>query len=288
MAHIDRISNLPDPILHHILSLLDSQEAVQTCVLSKRWERLWAFTQSLDLNLPDFKTRGLNIEKRFMRFVDSFLVQRDPSNLHAFRLFCEENNFNVCHRSITTWILYAVRHNAKVIELDACLYRRLPREIFTCTSLQELILDISGLGKGIVAGGVNLPRLKKLHLCGIMSRNGAILRRLLTGCPALEDLSLKFCSIDMSVVSSPQLKYLSIFSGLDSARIDSLRAPNLVSLRLDLRGDVLHAANFEKMPFLVNAIISVHGGTGFNVRCNILSALPNVRNLKLRGSVMKV
>jgi hypothetical protein len=283
MAHVDRISNLPDPILHNI------QEAVRTCVLSKRWERLWASMQLLDLSLPDFKTRRPRVEKRFIRFFNSLLSQRDLSNLHTFRLFCDEDNFNVCHRSMTAWILYAVNHNAKVIKVDGCLYRKLPQDIFTSSSLQELILDISGLGIGIIiARGVNLPRLKKLHLCGIMSRRWTILRNLLSGCPALEDLSLRACSIDMSLISSPQLKYLDIFSGLNGARIESLRAPNLISLCFDLHGDMLFSANFEKTPFLVNASISVHHGTGFDGKCKILSALPNVRNLKLCGSVMKV
>ncbi|KAJ3703288.1 hypothetical protein LUZ61_006993 [Rhynchospora tenuis] len=287
MAHVDRISSLSDDLLHHILSLLDIQEAVRTCVLSKRWQRLWADMDSLEFSLPDFKTRSRNIERRFTRFIDALLSRRNDSDLRVFRLFCEETSFNVSHQSITAWVLYATRHKAKVIEIDGCLYRSLPRDIFTCPSLEELRLAISGLGRGVVAGGVNLPQLKKLHLCGIMSRNRAILRNLLSGCPALEDLSLDVCSIDLRVISSPQLKHLSIFSGLDTARIESIRTPNLVSLCLRLRGDVLRAANLEKMPFLLNAIISVDGGTGFAENRSIIAAFPNVRSLELSGNIMK-
>ncbi|KAJ4751152.1 F-box/RNI-like/FBD-like domains-containing protein [Rhynchospora pubera] len=287
MAHVDRISSLTDDLLHRILSLVDIQEAVQTCILSKRWQRLWADMDSLDLCLPDFKPQSRNIERRFTRFINALLSRRNDSELRVFRLFCEETCFNVSHRSITAWVLYAIRHKAKVIEIDGCLYRSLPRDIFTCASLEDLCLRISGLGGGVVAGGVNLPQLKKLHLGGIISRNRAILRNLLSGCPALEDLSLDVCSIDLRVISSPQLKHLSIFSMLDTARIESIRTPNLVSLSLRLRGDVLRAANLEKMPFLLNAIISVDGGTGFDENCSILAAFPNVRSLELRGNIMK-
>ena len=38
---VDKISELPEPILHHILSFLRFKEVVRTCVLSKKWERVW-------------------------------------------------------------------------------------------------------------------------------------------------------------------------------------------------------------------------------------------------------
>ncbi|KAJ4745662.1 F-box family protein [Rhynchospora pubera] len=288
MAHVDRISNLPDDLLHCILSLLDTQEVAQTCILSKRWQRLWADVDSLELVLPSFKTHSPNIERRFTKFIDELLSRRNNSDLREFRLFCEENFFNVSHRKITAWILYAIRHKAKVIEIDGCLYWSLPRDIFTSSSLEELYLYIPSLGKGVVAGKVNLPQLKKLHLNGIiMSGNPAILRNLLSGCPALEDLSLNVCTIDLHMVSSPQLKHLSIVSALDTARIESIKTPNLVSLCLKLSGDVLRAANLEKMPFLLNVIVSVTGGTSFDENCSILAAFPNVRSLELCGNIMK-
>ncbi|KAK0595334.1 hypothetical protein LWI29_005659 [Acer saccharum] len=54
---IDRLSNLPDPIIHHILSLMNTKYAVQTCVLSKKWRYHWTHIHSLNLKFI-FKTIG--------------------------------------------------------------------------------------------------------------------------------------------------------------------------------------------------------------------------------------
>ncbi|XVF41190.1 hypothetical protein PTKIN_Ptkin01aG0260200 [Pterospermum kingtungense] len=46
-----RISNLDDDLLHKILSFLDTKYAVQTCVLSKRWNFLCRTLPYLHFNM---------------------------------------------------------------------------------------------------------------------------------------------------------------------------------------------------------------------------------------------
>jgi len=42
--HVDRISDLPDFILHHILSFLATREACRVSILVKKWASIWRTT----------------------------------------------------------------------------------------------------------------------------------------------------------------------------------------------------------------------------------------------------
>lgn len=71
----DIISNLPDDLLHQILSFVETNSAVQTCILSKRWTRVWATLPYLNLNFngdfdPFFD---------YFNFVNKFLCNRNTS-----------------------------------------------------------------------------------------------------------------------------------------------------------------------------------------------------------------
>ncbi|PNX99113.1 F-box/LRR-repeat protein, partial [Trifolium pratense] len=46
----DRISELPDPILSHILSFIPTKLAATTSILSKRWKSVWHSVLTLDFD----------------------------------------------------------------------------------------------------------------------------------------------------------------------------------------------------------------------------------------------
>ena len=55
----DRLSALPDELLHRVLSFLPSRQAVKTTVLSKRWIDLWRSMPAINLNIKEFKCVSL-------------------------------------------------------------------------------------------------------------------------------------------------------------------------------------------------------------------------------------
>ncbi|KAG2566360.1 hypothetical protein PVAP13_7NG196423 [Panicum virgatum] len=52
----DRLSSLPDCLIHHIMSFMKARQVVQTCVLSTRWKHLWRSVPCLDIDQEEFKT----------------------------------------------------------------------------------------------------------------------------------------------------------------------------------------------------------------------------------------
>ncbi|XP_021677606.2 F-box/FBD/LRR-repeat protein At1g16930 isoform X2 [Hevea brasiliensis] len=67
----DRLSNLPDPLLHQIFSCLDTKQAIQSCVLSKRWRDFWVSLPHLNFDYRSFHTKS-----DFQNFVCKVLYSR--------------------------------------------------------------------------------------------------------------------------------------------------------------------------------------------------------------------
>ncbi|CAI0439983.1 unnamed protein product [Linum tenue] len=51
---VDRLSGLPDSILHHILSFLDTKSVVRTSLLARRWRCLWKHVPALNFIQTSF------------------------------------------------------------------------------------------------------------------------------------------------------------------------------------------------------------------------------------------
>ncbi|XP_045825332.1 F-box/FBD/LRR-repeat protein At5g53840-like [Trifolium pratense] len=159
----DRLSDLPDCVILHILSFLNAKQAVQTCVLSIRYENLWKRIPVLILDSSESNFRTLKI---FTEFVSNVLSHRDSS------ISLQTLNFKRKHGRLEPQIIrnivdYALSHNVQQLGLcfNGNTVQTLP-SMFSSQSLTHLNLSIypSGGYHAWFPKSFNLPALTNLRL----------------------------------------------------------------------------------------------------------------------------
>ncbi|KAI9108186.1 hypothetical protein K1719_021059 [Acacia pycnantha] len=194
----DRISDLPDSLLLHILSFLPAKEAVATCLFSKRWRPLWPSLPTLDLKRQDFQRL-----KFFYQFVDKMLKFVDLKSVKkcVLRLGYHETHEYFRPQKISRWINAMM--STKVEHLELHLMPRkgdydLPSSVFTANNIKVLKLSgstgfvgwISTVTVGTLSH-VDLPLLEVLHLKDVKFSDYRSLGMLLSACAFLKHLVLK-------------------------------------------------------------------------------------------------
>ncbi|KAK2994924.1 hypothetical protein RJ640_004478 [Escallonia rubra] len=186
----DRISNLPDEILHDILSCLPTKDAVGTCVLSKRWQFVWTHISGIDLEDDSNNNDPLQLE-RTMLFVDKLLSCRDV-NINKVCLHFREGADLL---GVYMWICSAIVRKVEELCINITVENVvLPCCIFTCESLTVLKLAMECIVKP--PNAVFLPNLKILHLTSAKFSDDSSSQKLFCSFPVLEELSLTDCIWD--------------------------------------------------------------------------------------------
>lgn len=107
---VDRLSSLPDSVIHHILSLMDTKYAVQISVLSTKWKDLWTYVHTLNFNRSSFDTWV-----DFKEFVVNVLKHRKPLPILKLKLICGDT---VRVRFAERVLEYAKSHGVQEIDTD--------------------------------------------------------------------------------------------------------------------------------------------------------------------------
>lgn len=254
----DRISELPDSIIIHILSLIPTRDAIKTSALSKRWCHTWASTSTL---IYIYDRRSL---KKFTKFVDETLILHRSSKIHKFILRSKYELF--MKSSVSLWIRAAVIKQVEelIIKFERRIHSpySLPQSLYLCDSLTKL--SVSYCRVDPVYSLLNWRLLKHLTLTCAQLEDGVI-QKVLTGSPFLESLKLKNCSwfgrID---IHSERLRRLVINGYGSNDQIPGsgwldIYAPNVQSLEiLDFVG--------EKKCRLKNVSSLIHANLTFDMR----------------------
>ncbi|GAU13054.1 hypothetical protein TSUD_173540 [Trifolium subterraneum] len=189
---VDIISTLPDAILCHILSFLDTEQSVATSILSKRWNPLWRSVTSIRF---DTVVTNQISNFNFNDFVYSVLLSRDASlPINTFHL--EVTYVHQCSiKSITNWVNFVVQRGVQYLYLEVVSNQlKLPITVLTCKTLVVLKLFGCYVEQGF--SSVLLPSLKTLDLNCVHFPGLLDFMLFLTGCPILEDLLTSDLSFD--------------------------------------------------------------------------------------------
>lgn len=191
----DRLSNLPDGILTHILSYLLTKEVVRTSILSTRWKSIWESVPSLDLSEPDFcsKTERLTdikMKARFLNFIDRVLMNHSIPALEKVVIIGSRHEpFHV-----ESWICASVKRNVRELQLAfGDIYeeppRELPQSLFSCNTLTVLKLRLD-MVLNFPMASTCLRNLKVLQLNFLIYKDDISLQNLISSCPVLEILTI--------------------------------------------------------------------------------------------------
>lgn len=126
----DRLSNLPESIIHHILSFVDAKQAVQTAVLSKKWRLHWANTPSYSINSASTDSTTIS----------NFLTDRKLLNPTRPIIHVTDN---ITMESFTTDLFYNYVASCRIENLDITNKVQINdhRLVDRITALPETVMD---------------------------------------------------------------------------------------------------------------------------------------------------
>ncbi|CAK7338745.1 unnamed protein product [Dovyalis caffra] len=200
----DRISQLPDQIIHHILSFLATPEVVRLSVLSKPWYCVFTSFPISDFSGPSFERDSDDRKLQFAAFVYTSLLRqlRHYRSIPKFQLSLTRDFYSpyVCSpppwlqlrldKYINRSIRLATQKGVKELSIHIyCFpFYRLPE---TLLSAKELV--VCRLYGCALNSTIDLPSLRELSLDSVEICDQMIIDNLTFTCPLIEKFVLIDC-----------------------------------------------------------------------------------------------
>ncbi|XP_028774411.1 F-box/LRR-repeat protein At5g02910-like [Neltuma alba] len=217
----NELDDLPDNLIHHILSFVETKDAIRTLVLSRRWRHMWASVPCLNLNSKSFSRLT-----DFKRFVKLVLSQRDTtSHIKALTY----SHFGVDDATddellYNNVVEFAISHGAEEIQINlggknstdqanssnpfSNIQKHFGFAKLTTLHLNNFTLSCTGTSSlDPFAGCVNL---KNLHLSELCFKSDLNPRDFVISAPQLNNLTLACNRFNCKlVIAARRLHYLS-------------------------------------------------------------------------------
>ncbi|KAK4852506.1 hypothetical protein QYF36_024687 [Acer negundo] len=229
VVSMDKLSELPPFIIHHIMSSLSAKESAQTSILSKRWKALYTSFPILDFyesytyftgenryiknpsfSIPYELTRKFRKNlRKFINFVDISLVRfcELEFSMQKFRLIIGLLNAKQLSSVLDRWLGLVVENRVKELDFEVQTRR--------------------------------LYALKSLSLDKVCITE-EMLRKLTSQCSLLEDLHISYLALKHIYISKPQkLKIISIRESPDELQSVQIVVPSLEQFSLNCKDSIL-------------------------------------------------
>ncbi|KQK03806.1 FBD-associated F-box protein At4g10400 [Brachypodium distachyon] len=265
----DRLSGLPDDVLHSIIGRVPFKQAVRTNALSRRWPRLWLHALAAS-GVLDFTDRGFVRSQSRAHIVATvnrcLRVRGGGAPIDVLRVsLCP---FGAFERDVVGWIAAALRRGAREVDVNLTQGRvelgaafvncrtelELPGDLFCAeSSLARLSLGRCSLSN-VPPGAPGLAGLTSLSLTHVDITDDAV-RDTVACCRLLEFLSLRNCHLLKFVrIAGENLRGLEVVGCLDVRQLQ-VAAPALESFAF--HGDILYfkyredeSLEFEPVEFI--------------------------------------
>ncbi|KAG5233454.1 F-box/LRR-repeat protein [Salix suchowensis] len=228
IQEIDLISELPDPIIQHIMSSLPYKDAARMSILSKRFASAWTSSPTIifdeTLNMGScLELTGKQRLNSFLSYVGEFLSRRRrlDVSLEKFSFcFCLNNSSDQqSNGGIENAISYAIENNVKELELDVVGKRSklmahysLPMKVLSAHSI--IVLSLKGFMLEPPQNlALDFPSIKELRLekCKGM-------QKLSVSSQSLKIVVLEYCQgLEKVEIDAPNLESFSFGGGANSS-----------------------------------------------------------------------
>ncbi|KAK1440527.1 hypothetical protein QVD17_06355 [Tagetes erecta] len=288
---MDRITQLPESIVHHILSYLYPKELLRMSLLSNTWFNLTASFPILDFNIDNFTNAS---RQSFFKYIEYATSRFCLHNVSAHRLKiittlqepAELDILNTCVESLlkkgVTELEISIARNFNNLFGTVQKYR-LPDVLLSLSMLKSLSIDRCHLPSSFMLDALKLKSLIVLEL-KFVRIDDEVIKYITTSCPLLQVLEFKSCRgfKTFCVIGHQNLQKVIMAWNKELERIH-IEAPNLSYLWVAESDErrTTHILNLASCKKLTTVTYSGDVLPNSNSNSGFLSNFPFVETLML-------